>query len=118
MFCQSLTSLSFPISMNILLMIFTKNIEEKDEKNSIIEKYYGDTLKSTYYYFISGLIPLILIIILIFDYFKICGRICKKRQKNQSFYLKNEIREKNISNGRYYLMKLNNDNIGSLNIIV
>ena len=118
MFCQRLSTISYPIAMNTILMIFHKNIDDDENNNSIIEKNYGDTINSSFYYIVSGFIPLLLIIILIFDYFNLCGRMCKKKQKNQSFYLKNEIREKKIRNGRNYLMKLNKDNLISLENLV
>ena len=122
MFCQRLSTISYPISMNIILMIFYKNIGEDEEQDSVVERNYGNRMGSSLYYIFSKFIPLILIIVIIFDYFNIIGRLCKKRKKNQSFYLKNEIREKKILNGRAYLMKLNKDNFGSLenkeNIII
>ena len=114
MFCHRFTSVSFPISMNILLMIFYRNIDDNEKETSIIEKNYGEVLFSSIYYIVSSLIPLLLITIIILDYFNICGRLCKKKQKKQSFYLKNELREKNIINGRAYLMKLNKDYLGAI----
>ena len=118
MFCQKLSSVSYPILMNIILMIFYRNVNDSEKENSIIEKNYGMILANFVYYFISGLIPLLLITIIIFDYFNVCGRMCKKKRKNQSFYLENELREKNIINGRAYLMKLNKMNLGSFEKIV
>ena len=104
--------------MNILLMIFYRNIDDNEKETSIIEKNYGEVLFSSVYYIVSSLIPLLLITIIILDYFNVCGRLCKKKQKKQSFYLKNELREKNIINGRAYLMKLNKDYLGSIENIV
>ena len=114
MFCHRLTSVSYPISMNILLMIFYRNIEDSEKETSIIEKNYGEVLASSVYYIISSLIPILLITIMILDYFNVCGRLCKKKQNKQSFYLKNEMRERNIINGRAYLMKLNKDYLGRI----
>ncbi len=116
-FCQRLSSVSFPISMNILLMIFHKNIKDDDKGNFIIEQYFSRQLGGSIMYIITSFIPLILIIILILDYFNICGILCKKKKKKQSFYLKNDIRENKISNGKAYLMKLNHDYLGSINNI-
>ena len=90
-FCQRLSSVSFPISMNILLMIFHKNIKDDDKGNFIIEQYFSRQLGGSIMYIITSFIPLILIIILILDYFNVCGILCKKKKKKQNFYLKNEI---------------------------
>ena len=113
-FCQRLSAVSFPISMNILLMIFHKNIDNNERGNSIIEQYFGDKLAGSFMYIIASFIPILLLIILALDYFNVCGKLCKKKKKKQNFYLKNEIRNKKIENGRAYLMKLNKDNIGSI----
>ena len=118
MFCHRLTSISYPIAMNIILMIFYTNISEEENGTSIIEQNYGTIMGSTVYYIISYFIPLALIILMVLDYFHVLGRICKKKKKKQSFFLKNEIREKKIVNGRDYLMKLNKENIGEIENII
>ena len=118
MFCHRLTSISYPIAMNIILMIFYTNISEEENGTSIIEQNYGTIMGSTVYYIISYFIPLALIIFMVLDYFHVLGRICKKKKKKQSFFLKNEIREKKIVNGRDYLMKLNKENIGEIENII
>lgn len=114
MFCQRLSTISYPVAMNIMLLIFYTNINDDEKGQSIVEKYYGEKMMSQGYYYIYLIIPILLIIIIILDFFNVCGLICKKKKKNQSFYLKNELREEKIRNGRNYLMKLNKDYLGSL----
>ena len=118
MFCHRLNTISYPISMNIILMIFYTNVNEEENGASIIEQNYGNIMGSTLYYIISFFIPFALIIFIILDYFHVLGRICKKKKKKQSFYLKNEIRDNKIVNGRAYLMKLNKENLCTFENII
>jgi hypothetical protein len=90
-FCMRLSNVSFPISMNIIIMIFHQNIKDEEKGNSIVEQYFSGQLGGSIMYLITSFIPLILIIILILDYFNVCGILCKKKKKKQNFYLKNEI---------------------------
>ena len=90
-FCMRLSNVSFPISMNIIIMIFHQNIKDEEKGNSIVEQYFSGQLGGSIMYLITSFIPLILIIILILDYFNVCGILCKKKEKKQNFYLKNEI---------------------------
>ena len=116
-FCMRLSNVSFPISMNIIIMIFHQNIKDEEKGNSIVEQYFSGQLGGSIMYLITSFIPLILIIILILDYFNVCGILCKKKKKKQNFYLKNEIRENKIANGKAYLMKLNKDYLGSIKLL-
>ena len=88
MFCHRLTSVSYPISMNILLMIFYRNIEDSEKETSIIEKNYGAVLASSVYYIISSLIPILLITIMILDYFNVVEDYAKKSKINNLFIWK------------------------------
>ena len=107
-YCQKLSTISFPLSMNIIRMIFNKNM--KDETKSILEEKYGANIGHVSFYIIIIYIPLFLIIVIIFYYFDILGRlygiICKKKKKAK-FYIKNELREQYILEGREFLIKLN-----------
>jgi hypothetical protein len=107
-YCQKLSTISFPLSMNIIRMIFNKNM--KDETKSILEEKYGANIGDVSFYIIIIYIPLFLIIVIIFYYFDILGRlygiICKKKKKAK-FYIKNELREQYILEGREFLIKLN-----------
>jgi len=118
MFCHRLSTISYPIAMNIILMIFYTNISEEENGTSIIEQNYGTIIGSTVYYIISFFIPIALIILMILDYFHVLGRICKKKKIKQSYFLKNEIRDNKIVNGRAYLMKLNKENLGTIENII
>ena len=90
-YCQKLSSISFPVSMNIIKMIFYKNVDEKI-KTTLEENYGNDVGNTSFYKFIS-FIPLFLIIVIIFYFFDIYGRIFKK--KRLVFMSKMKI-EKNI----------------------
>ena len=103
-YCLRLSSVSFPISLNIINMIFHE-ISDEDIKPSL-EENYGGEVGDTIFYQVVKLIPTFLVFAIIIYYFDIWKRICKKKKKT-SFYLKNELREKSIEEGREYLMGLN-----------
>ena len=77
--------------MNIIKMIFYKNVDEKI-KTTLVENYRNDVGNTSFYKFIF-FIQLFLIIVIIFYFFDIYGRIFKK--KRLVFMLKMKI-EKNI----------------------
>ena len=105
-YCLKLSSISFPLSLNIINMIFHNNTD-KSIKTSL-EEQYGDKIGETAFYKILQFIPLCLIITIIINIFDIKSKICKK--KKTSFYTRNEKRENYISEGRAFLMKMNRSN--------
>ena len=113
-YCQKLSTVSFPLSMNIIFMIFHNNVDK--ELKTILEENYGPELKKDVFYKIFGYIPLFIIIVIIFSIFDIKKRICRK--KKESFYIKNEFRDKNIAQGKQYLIKLNGQYLEELEIKV
>ena len=105
-YCLKLSSISFPLSLNIINMIFHNNTD-KSIKTSL-EEQYGDKIGETAFYKILQFIPLCLIITIIINIFDIKSKICKK--KKTSFYTRNEKRENYISEGKAFLMKMNRSN--------
>ena len=113
-YCQKLSSISFPLSLNIINMIFHNNTD-KSIKTSL-EEQYGDKIGETAFYKILQFIPLVLIITIIINIFDIKSKICKK--KKTSFYTRNEKREKYISEGKAFLMKMNRSKNSEPNNII
>ena len=96
-------------------MIFHE-IGDKDIKPSLRENY-GNEVGDTIFNIVEKYIPSFLIIAIIIYYFDIWKRICKKKKKT-SFYLRNELREKHIEEGREYLMRLNKIDSSNSEIII
>ena len=114
-YSQKLSTITFPISLNIITMIFHE-IGDKDIKPSLRENY-GNEVGDTIFNIVEKYIPSFLIIAIIIYYFDIWKRICKKKKKT-SFYLRNELREKHIEEGREYLMRLNKIDSSNSEIII
>jgi hypothetical protein len=114
-YCLRLSSVSFPISMNIIIMIFYK-IGDEDIK-PYLEENYGDQVSSVLFYLVSKLIPSFLIVAIIIYYFDIFKRICKKKKKT-SFYIKDKLRDKYIEEGREYLIRLHKRNLNNLEFFI
>ena len=104
-YCQKLSTISFPLSMNIINMIFHEN--NKENIKTSLEEQYGNDIGETAFYKVISYIPTFLIIIIIFNCFNIKSRICKK--KKTSFFIANEKRENRILEGKEFLMKINRD---------
>ena len=102
-YCQKLSSVSFPISMNIIRMIFYKNGD--DSIKTTLEENYSDKIKNESFYEIVHFIPQFLIFVIIIYYYDIYRSIFKK--KKISFYIKNENRKQYILEGKEYLMAIN-----------
>ena len=113
-YCLKLSSISFPLSLNIINMIFHNNTD-KSIKTSL-EEQYGDKIGKTAFYKILQFIPLCLLITIIINIFDIKSKICKK--KKTSFYTRNEKRENYISEGKAFLMKMNRSNNSEPNNII
>ena len=120
-YCQKLSTISFPVSMNVVRLIFHKNVNE-EEKTTLEEKY-GNDIGNIPFYKVSSFISLFLIVVIIYNVFDICGinlfsyikKICKK--KKISFNIKNEFRTQYISEGKLYLMKLNKNGLSELDLV-
>ena len=110
LYCLELSTYSFPLSINIIKMIFLK------DNASILLADYGDKIGGQILVIIGPYIPYILIIIIIYYLFVIKGRICKK--KSNSFYVKSESRDKYIKEGKQFLMELNKKIAKNLKIIM
>ena len=115
-YCQKLSTISFPMSMNIVGMIFHENLlKNKDNRyKTLLEDRYSKYVGDTTFYIICAFIPIFLIIVIIIYYFDIIGRICKKMRI--SFYVQNESRNKYISEGKKFLKKLNHKSLNNLKI--
>ena len=114
-FCQQLNVISFPISMNIMVMIFGVDNNKKKDFETIIEMYYGEDIANETFYKISSYIPLFLFIVIIFNIFSICGRTFKKNKV--TFQIESEKRDKYIREGKEILMQLNKKEINDSEII-
>ena len=105
-YCLKLSSISYPLCLNIIKMIFHKNVNE-DIQTSLEEKY-NDTIGGVIFQKIAMFIPIFLVVVIIFNIFDIKGKICKKRKV--SFYTRNEKRQNYITEGNEFLMKMNKSN--------
>ena len=105
-YCLKLSSISYPLCLNIIKMIFHKNANE-DVKTSL-EEQYNNTIGGVLFYTIVNFIPIFLVVVIIFNIFDIKSKILKK--KKISFYTKNEKRENYITEGKEFLMKMNKSN--------
>ena len=114
-FCYCLSMVTFPLSLNIIKMIFHENAD--NDIYTTLEENYGDKINNSIFYKVVYYIPSFLIIIILIYYFDVCKRICKKKKKT-SFYLKNELRDKYIEEGKEYLLSLNKSNSNNLEIII
>ena len=114
-FCQCLSMVTFPLSLNIIKMIFHENVD--DDIYTTLEEDYGEDLSNNVFYKIVYYIPSLLIVIIIIYYFDIHKRICKKKKKT-SFYIKNKLRDKYIEEGREYLIRLHKRNLNNLEFFI
>ena len=112
-FCHTFCFVTYPLSLNIIKLIFHKNVG--DEIYATLEEYYIRDFDNSIFYKIIYYIPSFLIVVIIIYYFEFYKRICKKKKKT-SFYIKDELREKYIEEGKEYLIKLNKSNFNSLEI--
>ena len=104
-YCQKLSSVSFPVSLNIIRMIFYSNVD--DNYKASLEQNYGDKVNNVSFYGIIPFIPQFLIFVVIFYFYDIKSIFKKKKI---SFYIKNENRRKYILEGKEYLMEINKSN--------
>ena len=120
-YCHKLSTISFPVSMNIVRLIFNNNVNENEM--TTLEERYGNDIGNIPFYKVSSFIPLFLIVVIIYNVLDICGinlfsyikKICKK--KKISFNIKNEFRTQYISEGKSYLMKLNKNGLSELDLV-
>jgi len=105
-YCLKLSSISYPLCLNIIKMIFHANTNG-DVQTSLEEKY-NDTIGGAIFHLIAKFIPIFLVVVIIFNIFDIKGKICKK--KKVSFYTTNEKRQNYITEGKEFLMKINKNN--------
>ena len=110
LYCLELSTYSFPLSINIIKMIFLK------DNASILIADYGDKMGAQIFTEIGSFIPYILIIVILYYLLNIKDRICKK--KRNSFYIKSESRDKYIKEGKQFLMELNKKTANNLKIIM
>ena len=114
-FCHSLSMITFPLSLNIIKMIFHENAD--DDIYTTLEEDYGEHINNSVFYKVVYYIPSFLIVIIIIYYFEIYKRICKKKKKT-SFYIKNKLRDKYIEEGREYLIRLHKRNLNNLEFFI
>ena len=112
-FCQAFSMVTYPLSLNIIRLIFHKNVD--GEVYATLEEYYIKDINNTVFYIIVRYFPSFLIIAIIIYYFDVYKRICKKKKKT-SFYIKNELRAKYIEEGKEFLIRLNKSNFNILEI--
>ena len=113
-YCLKLTVISYPLCLNIIKMIFHKNVNE-DVKTSL-EEQYSDKVGRDLFYKLAEFIPIFLVVVIIFNIFDIKSKILKK--KKISFYTRNEKRENYIIEGKEFLMKMNKSNNSNIDKII
>jgi len=112
-YCLKLSTINYPLCLNIIKMIFHKNANE--DVQTSLEENYNDTLGGVLFYKIVSFIPIFLVVVIILNIFDIKSKILKK--KKISFYTKNEKRENYIIEGEKFLMKINKNNNSKENIL-
>ena len=112
-YCLKLSTISYPLCLNIIKMIF--HINEKDVQTNLEEKY-NDTIGGLLFYQIVNFIPIFLVVVIICNIFNIKSKILKK--KKISFFTRNEKRQNYITEGKEFLMKMNKSNNSSKENII
>ena len=113
-YCLKLTVISYPLCLNIIKMIFHKNVNEETKTN--LEEKYNSTIGGDLFYKLAYFIPIFLVVVIIFNIFDIKSKILKK--KKISFYTRNEKRENYIIEGKEFLMKMNKSNNSNIDKII
>ena len=104
MFCKSLSIITFPICVNAI-KIFTR-----DNHGAYIVENYEEVLHSKSLKYITPLVPILLIFIIILNFFNCCGRY-GFRKRRPHFSIKSSETNDYIKEGEIYLQEKHQQNM-------